>query len=100
MPDRFQLAVRRLARLEIEEASLWYEDRVSGLGLRFLSEIDECLESILASPNPYPVVHRDVHRALLKRFPYAVFFVVRGEVVTVIGCIHTRRHPRRWQRRQ
>jgi len=82
-----------------EKAVAWYEDRVRGLGARFLDEIEVCLESIQAAPERYPVIHRDVHRALLKRFPYAVFFVVRDQALTVIACIHTRRHPKHWQRR-
>jgi plasmid stabilization system protein ParE len=98
--EPFPLTVRRLARLDIEEAATWYEDRVGGLGTRFLEEVDHCLESIRSAPSRYPVVYRDVRRALLKRFPYAVFFLFRDETITVIACVHTRRHARRWQRRR
>jgi plasmid stabilization system protein ParE len=95
VPERLPVVVRRLARLDIENAASWYENRVSGLGVRFVDEVDRCFESISAGPDQYPIVHRDIHRALLKQFPYAVFFVRRGETVTVIACIHTRRHPKR-----
>ncbi|HEY0808568.1 MAG TPA: type II toxin-antitoxin system RelE/ParE family toxin [Longimicrobiales bacterium] len=100
MPERFELVLEPPAASDIEDAANWYEDRVGGLGIEFLDEIDRCLESIRPNPQRFPVVHRDVRRALLRRFPYALFFVLRENVVNVIACTHTRRHPRRWQRRR
>ena len=31
---------------------------------------------------------------------YAAFFVVDPELIRVVGVVHGRRHPRRWQRRE
>ena len=36
---------------ELEEASIWYESKRSGLALDFISEIDHCVT--LASENPF-----------------------------------------------
>jgi len=94
-----EFVVRRVARLEIQDAANWYEDRVAGLGARFIAEVDGCIDSIRATPAKYPIVHRDIRRALLKRFPYAVYFVLREDSLIVVGCTHTRRDPKRWQRR-
>ena len=94
-----ELLVRRAARLEIQEAANWYDDRVAGLGAGVVEEVDTCFESIRSAPRRYPIVHREIRRALLKRFPYAVYFVLRAESVIIIGCMHTHRDPKRWQRR-
>ena len=99
MPERLRLIVNPPAELDIDDAATWYESRVVGLGVRFLEAVDASFDSIAMSPAQYPVVHRDVQRILLRGFPYAVFFVVREDIVRVIACMHTRRHPRRWQRR-
>ncbi|MGQ0814644.1 MAG: type II toxin-antitoxin system RelE/ParE family toxin [Gemmatimonadota bacterium] len=100
MPDSYPLVVRRLASLDIKTAALWYEERIQGLGVKFVAEIDACLETILVNPELYPVVHRDIRRALVRRFPFAVFYVFRDETVIVTACMHTRRAPTAWRRRR
>ncbi len=100
MPDSYPLVVRRLASLDINTAALWYEDRVPRLGVRFVAEIDACLETIRATPELYPIVHRDIRRALVRKFPFAVFYVFRDDMITVTACMHTRRAPKAWRRRR
>jgi hypothetical protein len=70
-----EFVLRRVAQLEIQDAANWYDDRVAGLGARFVAEVDACFNSIRAAPGRYPVVHRNIRRALIKQFPYAVYFV-------------------------
>ncbi|WP_267896728.1 hypothetical protein [Jiangella anatolica] len=38
-----------------------------------------------------------VRRAVLRRFPYAVFYEL-GESLEVLRVIHTARHPEAWRR--
>ena len=97
MPERFPLVVTPLAQQDIDDAASWYEARVTALGLRFVESLDESFELVSASPQSYPVVHRDIRRILIPGFPYAMFFVLRDNTVRVIACMHTRRHPKRWQ---
>jgi plasmid stabilization system protein ParE len=70
-----------------------------GLGEEFLAAVDCLLGEIVAHPTTYPVTHREARRALLRRFPYAVFFRVYGETVVVLACMHGRRDPTRWKAR-
>ena len=35
-----------------------------------------------------------MRRAVLRRFPYGLFYVVDGEQVNVLGCLDLRRDPR------
>jgi toxin ParE1/3/4 len=58
------------------------------------------LALIERSPTAFPVVHRDVRRCLLGRFPYALYFRLLPNELRVIACTHLRRHARRWQRRR
>ena len=50
-------------------------------------------------PGRYPVVRGSARRALLRRFPYAVFFVASPDLVNIIAYLHARRDPRHWQER-
>jgi len=55
------------------------------------------IDAVARHPLRYPVVRRNTRRALLRRFPYAVFFRTYDEIVVIVACMHGRRNPRRWQ---
>jgi plasmid stabilization system protein ParE len=41
-------------------------------------------------------VHGEVRRAMVSRFPYAVFYRVEAKQVVVLTVLHTARDPRLW----
>lgn len=94
-----RLVVRGAAEADIKEAARWYERRSPGLGTEFLRAVDVALAEIARTPERYPVVRGSARRALLRRFPYAVYFVATSDLVSVLACMHARRNPRRWQGR-
>jgi plasmid stabilization system protein ParE len=56
-------------------------------------------ERMSASPRQFPVVFKNVRRALLRRLPYSLFFVVEDETLLVIARFHASRDPLQWQKR-
>ena len=91
---------RPAAASDIEEAFLWYEAQRLGLGDEFLQAVESGISVIVDQPLASPVVHRQIRRALLKRFPFGLFYVVRSEEILVVACFHVRRDPRRLRSRQ
>ena len=92
-------ALRPAAAADVEEAWRWYEARREGLGDEFLEVVQATLEAIRSHPESSPVIHRDIRRRLLKRFPYGLFYrLVQGQVV-VVACFHAKRDPRVWRSR-
>lgn len=83
----------------METAFHWYQRNRQGRGVYFLQAVRATLSTIESNPGLYPTVHRDARRALVRGFPYAVFYIVRTERIEVIACMHPRRHPRRWRSR-
>ena len=90
-----RLVVRAAAEADVLEAALWYEQRSPGLGAEFLRAVDVTLAEVARMPERLPAVHREARRALLRRFPYAVFFVASSDLVSAVACMHARRDPRR-----
>ncbi len=95
----FRVVFTQAARLELIDAQDWYEDEAPGLGRRFREAIDALAERMTAKPWQFPAVFKNVRRALLRRFPYALFFVVDGDTLLVIACFHASRDPAQWQKR-
>ena len=87
------------AELDVSDAAAWYEQRRAGLGGEFLDELDSVLQRVINNPSQFPKIKNQIRRALLHRFPYAVYFDVTGETLELIAVLHQRRDPRTWEKR-
>ena len=87
------------AEAELEDAQAWYAQRAPGLGQAFVTHVQAAVERIRREPHRFPTVDRDVRRALVRRFPYGVFYLVEPERVVVISVFHSSRDPKRWTSR-
>jgi len=95
----YEIIVRPEAAREVQEAFDWYEEKSEGLGLEFLRAADACMAGIRRSPIASPVMYQEVRRALLRKFPYAIFYIVKEERIIVLACFHAKRAPIDWMRR-
>ena len=95
-----RLLLEREARADLAEAFAWYEDQRPGLGSEFFAEVARVLEAIERGPAGHAIVRGQTRRALVHRFPYAIFYVVDPDIVAVTAVMHGRRDPRRWQERR
>ena len=100
MPVVFSVIFTPRARAELINAQDWYENEAPGLGRRFRAAVDAVIEQMSANPRQFPVIYKNIRRALLRRFPYALMFVIEAdETLTVIACFHGSRDPAHWQKR-
>jgi toxin ParE1/3/4 len=95
----WRLNVSSEAELEIFEAALRYEREREGLGFRFEAQVNTVFARLLDNPFQFPVIEQTVRRALVRDFPYAVFFTTEADLITVMAVLHLRRHPDTWKRR-
>lgn len=69
------------------------------LDLEFMDSIDEALSRVVRNPHLYPLVYRTLRRAVVRRFPFALFFEVVADEIQVIAVFHSRRDPEIWKER-
>ena len=93
------LIVRPDAEADIAAAYDWYEEQREGLGKEFVEEVSTVITAVQSEPLRFPATFRTLRRALVHRFPYGVFFVVRANTVIVVAAMHLARDPRRVHRR-
>ncbi len=94
-----RLLIRPEAEADLAEAFAWYEARRDGLGHEFLLAVEARLAAIQRHPESFPVVHQQIRRALIRRFPYGIFFIVEESNVIVLAVFHAKRDPQHWQTR-
>ena len=85
------------AAADLDEAYTWYERQQVGRGEDFLSRVDLCLQSIQRFPESYVPFQGTYRRALVRKYPYAVFYEFANGMVTVYCVFHTSQNPSRWQ---
>ncbi len=92
------------ATAELEDAARWYEQRRAGLGLAFLSSVDQAVDALANWPDAGTPVHGlsaelPVRRVPVARFPYFVAYLVGPDAVHVLAVAHERRRPGYWSGR-
>jgi len=87
-----EILVSREARADIATAVVGFNDISPALSERVYSNIIEY-------PQMYPVVYKSFRRALLRRFPYSVFYVVEKSFILIVGDVHQARDESTWKLR-
>ena len=93
------LRLRPEAESDLTVTAYWYQRQSPGLGHRFLDEVLKALDAIGRTPQLYPIVHRKIRRALIRRFPFGVFYRIESEQIVVLAVMHASRAPERWKDR-
>lgn len=87
------LIVEPGAQVDIEGGYGWYEERQSGLGRRFVEELDTTFERLVENPTSYQEVFPEVRRAVTRTFPYLVFFTHDALAVHVLAVVPAVQDP-------
>jgi len=93
------IIVRAEAEAELSEAYDWYNVRMVGLGDQFFMSVDATIQAISRNPNQFPEIYKTIRRALIHRFPYAIFFVVEESQIIILAIFHAKRNPKQWKER-
>lgn len=88
------------AKNDLAQAIDWYAEHSPGLEQRFVFDFEQLFQQLETFPESHPIVHRDVRRAHLKSFPYAVLYYQRPNGWFMLGVIHQARDPNVWKHRR
>ncbi len=94
-----EVVFRRAAHAELKEAKAWYEEQREGLGIEFALNVEEAIERISKNPELYAIVREDVRQALVRRFPYIIYYRYENDTkerVVILAVFHASRDPKNW----
>ncbi len=81
------------------EATKWYEDKVKGFGPNLLLNIEATLESILRIPEAYTPTYKNTRRALVRKFPFGIHYIIDKDTIIVLAIFHENRNPKELKKR-
>ena len=88
-----KIKILDLAKLDLLDGFHFYEEQQTGLGSYFLTSLYSDIESLRLYAGIHMKPHKDLHRLLSKRFPFAVYYKVQGGTVFVHAVVDCRRDP-------
>lgn len=94
-----RLVVLPEAEQDIAEAYDWYQERELGLEEEFLRCIEASIQFIEGNPEIYAFAHANYRRALVRQFPYAIFYEYFEDTITVYAVFHCSQNPKKWRSR-
>jgi len=81
------------ADADLADARVWYGLQRAGLDVELMRRIDETLQRISDAPRRFPLIHRHLRRAIVRQFPFAVFYEITGNEIVVFAVFHSKRNP-------
>jgi plasmid stabilization system protein ParE len=86
-------------RFDILEARAWYDAQQAGRGALFYAAVARVVGNIAEMPQAFPRVDGDTRRAVVRGYPYSVYFQLREDHILVMAIVHNSRNPNRWRSR-
>ncbi len=87
-----------LARDDLIEGFYFYDRREPGAGRRFLDSLYSDIERLAKFEGLHRKPYGIFHRALSKKYPFAIYYTVAGDTVQIRALVDCRRSPS-WVRR-
>ena len=87
-----RIEILDVAQEDLIQGFRFYESREAGLGSYFLDCLFSDIDSLLLYAGVHHVMYA-YHRCLSKRFPFAIYYSVEGDVVRVQAVLDCRRNP-------
>jgi len=87
----YSLSIRKKAQKDIENAYNWYEDQLSGLGERFLQELEDCYLRLERNPYAFANINNELRQIGVHKFPFVIVFEINAKKVIIYAVFHTNR---------
>ena len=89
----------KFAKLELDDATHYYEIEQPGLGRRFREEVRKAARRIAEYSEAWSIEKGDVRKCILHKFTYKLLYSIEEDHIFVIAVAHQHRKPDYWVER-
>ncbi len=87
----FEIIIKPIVLVDLDEAMLWYESEQTGLSLRFFNAFEKTIKGVKKNPYAFLEISPHIKRVLIKKFPYKVFYTISDRTIIILGVCHAKR---------
>ena len=84
---------------DIKEAKKWYEEQRIGLSFDFELCLDGGYDNIIENPEGFQIRYKNIRVCYIYRFPYGIHYILKENIIYVVGVFHTSKNPLKWLKR-
>ena len=88
--EEYNVILSSLANQEWVNVIDWYNSKKEGLGFEVFDEIDEYLVKLKSTPLIHRRIDGEIRISLTPRFHFAIFYIIVGNTIRVIGVRNQR----------
>lgn len=88
-----RVRISRGAETDLLDGYRFYESQQDGLGAYFLDALSADIDALQLFAGIHPKPIGPFHRALAKRFPFAIYYDFDGDAATVVAVLDCRQDP-------
>lgn len=96
----YSLLILPLAKIDIKETAIWYNEQQENLGKKFLKNLKKEVATIKQNPLLYEIKYDNIRTALIETFPYLIHFTIDNSKIIIKAVYHTSRNSEIWVLRQ
>jgi len=96
---QYSLLINPFAQSDMKIAADWYSKRKEGLNREFIEEIEKTIQQILKNPLQFAFIKKKIRMAIVKRFPFGIYYYVGEDIITVLAVFHFSRNPKVMKKR-
>ena len=91
----YKVIITPLAHLDEENAYVWYEEKLKGLGDDFLITLEYAYYKISQNPSHFSFIdsNKEIRDYLLPRFPFLIVYRIKNDTIEIITIYHAKKHP-------
>lgn len=93
----YRVVMTMAAEDDLRQAHSWYGRIHHRLKDGFVSDVDWAIKKLILQPLAYVAQRKNVRRILLKKFPYALYYRIEGNMIVVFSVFHSYQDPVKWQ---
>lgn len=97
---QYKIVITPTAQKDIQTGRNWYEMQQSLLGDEFIDAIESAIKKVQSNPQLFSIIYKSIRRAMLKRFPFGIYYFVKDDIVNIFAVIHFSRNPKIWKQRK
>lgn len=87
------------AKRDLINGFSFYEQQASGLGDYFLDSLFSDIDSLLIYSGIHPKKFDNYHCMLAKRFPYAIYYSIKQDIILIDAVFDCRQSPENLRKR-
>lgn len=88
-----QVQITRPAETDLLQGYVFYEQQQAGIGDYFLDSLYADIDALALYAGIHPKPDGRLHRTLATRFPFAIYYDLKGDAATVVAVLDCRRNP-------